>query len=659
MSIATDTASLGSRVVNPGARILLELPYSHEIIMVEHWESITTTQSMNGVSQASISLNNTGDRFFPDSFRDPYKTDEEHAEEQSELNRIGRGYEALIKDELFNEETTEREFLENFLDPFYIRKDLNEERRKDQDIDVDAWKEQFRKGSSRCLFQPMSRIWIDMMGRDRIWYGVFTGIVTSYNDSWTEGGARPMLDIVASDARRWLTLSPLQTGFQFLLPEQKTPADELLESDPELLGTALTLQNLLGDLEKNSPSDIMSLVVRAVQYMFGVGEDIRKQRNEDPNSDLNTQPTFYREDFWKGSTGKQGFFNARPALREGDDGQLVQDDLSLLRYQSLTPSDTYDEDTFSANPLFTRVAKVIQESYRNPKSFQVGGVLTEKTPASAYRVLVREQFQLFEKQYEVGMEILNKIAQVVMGYSFVDGMGNLLLEVPLFNEEPDYSSPSYGIRDNSRHHGFNYVIGGESFISHTLSESEEPILTFASVKRGYPYILNSAFGTDGIIEASYLTGYAKASRKDFRRYGLRQHLGQTVFWNASPQGKQLIAPDILKLLYMYAEAIRVRNSAHARSARFTFLQRPDFQLNRTVVYPRREVVGLITEVVNTITAGGTHTTTLNCEYVRPIGKRIIQPWKIFSLLNAEDIDDVDFDVGSNPWVPETEQGDLA
>lgn len=469
-----------------------------------------------------------------------------------------------------------------------LYKPLHQGRRKERQTDKLLY---LSERASKCLshfpimpFGLMNRVFIDFKGRDGKWYAAFSGFVTNVVERTTKSSGSSTIIVKCSGFRRLLSLTPFLTYKEAQLwPSQEWytvfEKKELEDKIKELMDKYKMNECLTNRFAGVQPRDIMLYILDVIHYIYnGEGK------------------TYWGNDnFWEKVSDYSAF--------KGSGKSHIRP----------------DEPSFG--------------DYISTKGFYIDELLGKDSDYKPYKQLVRDGFALFGAQMDSALKIFEYIASMVMGYVYIDAVGNLIYELPKYNHFPkiDYLESDEDQKDlkDQYFHGPNYIAHDDSLISWNIGESESPIMTKVMGTREFDLIT-----VDGALNTVLNNQHVLLSEDEQIRFGFRNFSTQTLFYGG--QLKKEMSKEVFK---KYLEAVLGRLNSSWKNMSITFNQRPDFLLNRTIVLLERETVGLITKIHHSFHVGDKLTSTVTCDYCRNIKEKIPEPWRVFEEKDPEITDE--------------------
>ena len=415
-------------------------------------------------------------------------------------------------------------------------------------------------------FSPQDLIWIDYRGRDGLWYPGFSGIITSSSESIVPGMS-PTVTLQAKDYRRILQYCPVVWGARNLSGKAKFDSF-LTDKQEQFLSSGTKLSEM-------SISKLFQYVLNTVEKLLHV-----------ETGEVNP---FFSNSFWLENE------SSFPEQRD-----LVKSEQFSKTRQYINPP----EEAYLKSPLAT--------------AWYDAMFYSEETENIAYKSMIRSKFGLYNTEFDFAGTILNKIAQASQSFVYVDAEGNIRHEYPRYGDLPTDSIDIGDVDDSGlTNHGANYYVaeGDASFLKFAMTDDETMVVanrvTFTA---GVHYLTLAETPTQ-----TALTAISQSDEKTMLKYGLRNASFSDVYLNEVPK---------MEAIQSYADALRSQLNSASRSFSVDLRQRPELQLNRTMVFLDRMAVGLITSMTDTFSPTAGHTRHVNCKFVYKVGdpNKPVYPW---------------------------------
>lgn len=547
-----------------------------ELLQFSQFESVNSNLSMSDTGSAGVMFSNPRLRFFRGILRPAWA--------RKQADEIEMLKDALAKFRQESHEDTELELAGDCAD-------------RDQLL-------AFR-------INPLDFIWIDYRGRDGMWYPGYSGMVTSVAES-IRARATTTLTVSAKDYRRVLSSIPIVTGLNNLAKLRK-------------LDTTLTevQEGTVGLTNIFSGMDAASIYATVIETVNGL---------------LNLKATDMQEGFW----AFRGVDDANGRIRGALPGDNLYHEPLDLFYGGKTDSgriQRYDNRPASPYayevPEFSLLGTKRNEDnpypstfYHNPLAWAFYDAMFRSGP-TIYQLLIRSQINPWAIETETGSGIFSKITQTTSSHIYVDQHGILRHEYPRYsgtpNLDPDPTARSIAFDDRGRKyedyltpcHGLNYWVSSRdaSFLDYKFSVDESEIAA-TQVRITQKYAMG-AINPGEVVELYNNTGSSVLGNADLLKYGLRKVEVQPFFV------KTVLTEAVLN---RYARAYQYMLNSRARSFTVNLQQRPDTQLNRTMVFSERGLVGLIMNITDSYSKAQGHTRMHSCRFARQAGERVPYPW---------------------------------
>lgn len=415
------------------------------------------------------------------------------------------------------------------------------------------------------MLSLMDPIFVDMLGRDGRWYGVFTGYVSSVSDNLSKSTANASVIVKCYDYSKLFAAAPV-----------------------------LTQEPLILDSE--------------YFQKWYAGRSKARQREIDQLRAEHTKSNAFKHIV--STMSLSGFFDFAIKVMEASYSQPLwtrarRADLSATEHRCIRSGDSV----------------VSSAEYEFPKRFIVdehfsSGEEDHRTVQKMFR-----DFNLMSIQYELLSNLLNSLIQTFFGYYYVDGLGNLYVELPKYEHLPLSSTPS-DFAQKDQHspylqyaHGPNYNIGDDSVQRWESGEQEEGMVTKVEGMLQEHYI---GTGSDLVDKIRHYNTVV-LSEAELVRYGFRVQKVPSLY-------VEHITDTMRALFKKYLQAALITLNAKTKNLNITFNQRPDLLLNRNLYLIERELFALITDISHTYVEGKELSTSVTCTHVRRAGESFKQPW---------------------------------
>lgn len=647
--------------------------------LLSNYVQVNWNREIGGMGRASIVLHNPDDRFFRKQYKRSFSPQ--------------------------SSETTTRQYLKDMLGKSmpYVR-EVNPDRYPgstnfqalrsfvtDSDIsnyvdflfNFDAWNQGEPSGKTSDLVDLglMQRITIEQEGQDGLWYPQFTGIVTGIEDI-LQRGESPTITVHCADYWRLLKLSEI-----FL---RAGPGIEFIANSIDLrlqqaglvnaVSPSLSLAGLNGIEILHLVLDIVNQSLCFIPFVFhqrgltGYSYDDEALRAQSITPDLlglDTSDYFAQEGFWY--------------IPFADRGKVVADYLGLpaLRRRATQIHDYGNADVLS--PIAPKVVVPDQTPGRkSADTFPVAEMystlradrnILSGTQGQAYQLLVERILAPYQSQRSPGDAIVKKVADATFFDVFFNGNGDLVYQIPKYNNFPgeyaptfrsrqmmvapqgrtdellaltglsgiasaaqaveipftdsaDYDFKKVGIYDYApapdnfamRYHGFNHVLTDLGHRGWRLASTEELLVTDVRVPAG-----SNIVQIGEIVTALAYTGRTKLDDADIRQL-------QGRFGHRAVEVQQIIIPDLYStdnataLLDAFAKGMLQQLNAKASSGTFVQSSRPDLDVGATALILERQRLYYMIGISGNYKVGGDVTTTFNLAFGHDIGTQIPSPW---------------------------------
>jgi len=416
----------------------------------------------------------------------------------------------------------------------------------------------------RCIFQPMDRVVILLSKRFKTekhpydFINVFTGIVNSVNDDYTENFSK--LTISGEDVTKWLRVTLANVNPSLL-------TEKMPDAGPD---TMRVWSHRFADME---PWEIIRLLI-----FGGLDSDSVKLRGV---GDFEYDPTIGPEtsilDVTKGlkeglvpttfdystsyvNEGTQDSINDAKATQSGI---VIRDDISQL-------------DKLFASP------KVHIQIPTEKKQYNTLGQLVT-TP---YKKFVKSSYDSYENEYKTHLDIIYELAKTTHFEFYADQNGDIWYHQPRFDNLHILTADIPEI----------YILQSEDIINQNFTESDEPIITSVLVVGQqdlvegdqYPFNMVNFYEDKGLI----------------LKYGRRMITLSHPFVRTSED------------CYYYAQSYLLRVLAERRTGSVTIVGRPEIRMAMPVYIPFRNIIYYVNSITHNFAYGETFTTTLGLTYGR-------------------------------------------
>lgn len=645
-------------MIETSARIYIQVRETGEIIQLDDFVSINTTQSIKGDSTASIVIVNKADKWYNfRSTKDRKQTDVAQLLANTytrplfkDINRaIAEKSKQVYKDAVRAEETGNVKYVTN----------------------SDALRE-MASLEEYLIFDLMYRVWVDFRGRDNLyemaappaaktsrprWYAGFTGIITTMNESYTAGresslivsaqnmlqlfrttkavtdrGFKPLMegvtDVKASYQAYTNSFSQFVDGgaiigFLATLVMRTFQSDEGTIYGGPKLWTLPEVEMVAKRGKGFIPSEKIGLAKEWINDILK--REYRGVSHRRPETGLAGMSS--SESFLSNLTMKDFYENGSLRVKKSD---IIR----FLTGPAVSAAVEHNDDN---------VMQYLQSSFLIDAMLRAQNT-TGDIDSNPYQQMIKNGFE-FESQRLSADNIMRAVANLMNYDVYFDAKGNLIYQKARYDDFPgqeadvDYDemneeSRGYAFIDgdgnpNSRlfyklgkgrfdrssglyFHGRNYIIGDESLMSWNISHNEHNVLTHVVVPQALNFLTISqalqAMGPAGTVSHPDLE----------RKFGTRMATGSALLTNTlNTQLAELLAEGILR-----------RSNATLESATVTLNTRPDLQLGRTMYLAERRRLYYITSITNRLVWGHEFRTTVEGAYGHHPTSPIGDPWSL-------------------------------
>lgn len=505
------------------------------------------------------------------------------------------------------------------------------------------------------VMSPQNILFIDLLAPDGRWYRSFTGIVSSLTikDSKTQ---TPVFTVNAKTPDRFFEYSYSVTGtenvggawtaeYRYLRTEKQSEKVTALLNRYGGLNTSQVIATALEDCNK-----------------FFLRKDIFQPTEISANKGTSGAPTNPSVDFryfkvdrifgW----GKKLLNDATALTGTPTDGTTNQTiKVSKLDFEGYKLTDNifrkkswrFDEqlnvakDFYPAKDVYSKTGFVSSDSSSDAEWLQVAMDNEYHVKTKPFQNLVRTSIALFQTEKMTIKEVLEQVKKTSLFCIYFDGDNILRIERPYFDihlgmprEElpPDYDE--------------RYIVSkvDKSYISHTYSENEAPIVTRLQIDAKFDWVPN----LEAEISTLAFSGKTESSPKTIGKFGDRYVTLNSIISNKF--GK-IGSSSVIEVLDSYCFAQKLMLSSQSKTFTLELDQRPDLQLNRNILFLDLGLYGLTKSISHTFNPQSNRIiTSVTCDYVRPVGYTLYNPWrkilkendtKNFTLQNWKDIPEID------------------
>lgn len=644
-------------MIDTSARIFIQVRETGEIIQLDDFVSISTTNSLRGESTASIDIVNKADKWYNfRSTKERKQTDVAQLLADSYNRPMFRDINRAIAEKTKEAMREAKRIVEKGGGVASVR-------------DSEAIQE-IASLEEYLIFDLMYRVWIDFRGRDNLyelaippssktarprWYAGFTGIITTMNESFNPG-RESMLNITGQSMAQFFRTTKAVTDKGF---------KPLMNSVADVTATYQAYTNSFSQFVDGGAIigfliDVVDKTFRATEGTIYPGpsfwkvpevEQVIKRGGKFVPNDKVGKAVEWISRILKREY--KGLSHRRP---EGGFAGMASDPNYL---NNLTLRDFYENSSLRVKKSdiirFLAWKTIYDGIVQNEPSimgylqsqFTIDEMIraqstTGDVDSSPYQQMIKNSFQ-FESQRLNADVIMRAVADLMNYHVYFDAMGNLIYQKARYDDFPgqeaevDYDEAVEGNRghafidgdgnqnsllyqklgkgryDRSKglfYHGRNYLIGDESLLGWQITHDERNVLTHVAVPVSLNFIT-----LPQAIQALGIAG--TVSHPDLeRKFGTRMVTGPAIITNTL--NKQLA--EVL------AEGILRRSNNTLESASLTFNTRPDLQLGRTMYLMERRRLYYITSIQNRILWGQEFKTVVRGEYGHHPTSPIGDPW---------------------------------
>ena len=461
-------------------------------------------------------------------------------------------------------------------------------------------------------FSLQNLVWIEYLSKDGDWIRKFTGVLTSITES-VKPDQTPELTLYFQTFDRFLEYSQVVTGLKNLGSSRAT---EIISTQ----GQQATISSV-GRYSGKKFSEIVVDVFRVtnnfflrqsdgkhdyryykVKDIFGFGQDLSTHVYDEVTRTYKYVKSDSTSDELQ--IGERGYPINSPKFSQKK--IPFNQPIEISDYYPgidaiITNSTTLEQTQASVHTSKELCEVVMAEEYYND--------------ARPYQNLVRTHLGLFNTDKMSPKEILNEIKKTVLCYIYCDGDGTIKIERPYYDihlGSDEMLPPDFDLR---------YVISTKdaSFLSYEHESSESKIVTRVEMQGQQDFI--NDLGSD--VNALIMQGFSNSSLKVISKFGER-----IVSLKAIPNQGFKMSDFKTDILNSYCFCQKLLFNTDSETISFTLKQRPDLQLNRPMMFLDRGITFLIHTLTESYNAKeGIHYTTVRGKYVRPVGFRLINPWR--------------------------------
>lgn len=524
----------------------------------------------------------------------------------------------------------------------------------------------------------MQRIYVDVLGQDGKWYAGFTGIVTGFSDSFVAGESATV-QLICKDYWRLLALNtlsikqglhPIEENIVFERQQELSYSNyvrsnifegvkgqDIVKEIVDLTQLSLCWDAYVEILTKRNRNDIVT--PRELKEVLGYNPQIKLS---DKGGVLTVKDFFSREKFL-GGVGDYEFtdneYLGGDHLRVVNEAQIRwRDGGPSLAAQAKKPGEGIDD----GDAVGQLTGSILVDKY-----------VREGVQAQVYRRVIDNVLAPYQIQRATGDSILRKVAEATHFDIFFDPNGNLIYQIPKFNNFPGQFRVDFGRKkvnlntslsssvtrtepvysqDNEKGtwasgeydyspdpdlfawkgHGFNYAVTDISLIDWNFSFSEESLLTGLRVPAGLDWVT-----TDEVIGARFLLGLTKLDEVVPNPFGVGNTVRdlQARFGARIQETAQIIIPDIFQyvtrqlsneILNAFALASLNMLNSQADIGKVKLSNRADFVIGNNVWLVERQKLYYLQGTSMSIRTDGPMETTLDLGFGHDIAHRVTNPW---------------------------------
>lgn len=459
-------------------------------------------------------------------------------------------------------------------------------------------------------FSLQNLVWIEYLSKDGDWIRKFTGVLTSISEG-TKPDQTPEVTLHFQTFDRFLEYSQIVTGLKNLGSARAT---DIISTQ----GQNATISSV-GRYSGKKFSEIVVDVFRITNNFF------LRQSEE---------------------TGDYRYYKVKDIFGFGQD-------LNTMIYDEITKTYKYSKTDSTSNELQIgergypiNSPKFSQKKIPFDQPIQISDyypgidlILTDSTSQEQvnrvesrelceivmadeyyndtrpYQNLVRSHLGLFNTDKMTPKEILNEIKKTVLCYIYCDGDGTIKIERPYYDIHLGLNEPLPPDFDT------RYVISTKdvSFLGYDHEISESKIVTRVEMQGQQDFV--NDLGSD--VNALIMKGFSNSSYKVISKFGER-----IVSLKAIPNQGFKMSEFKTDILNSYCFCQKLLFNTDSETLTFSLKQRPDLQLNRPMMFLDRGLTFLIYSLSESFNPKeGVHYTTVRGKYVRPVGFRLINPWR--------------------------------
>jgi hypothetical protein len=667
---------------------------------LDHWVQVSVKRDHTGASTASIGLANTNDRFFSRSYsRKPRlgsKTDDYFSDVLNRTLKYVNPINPIRQPTKYDPDGNAYTFvtdedISRYVDFLYdfsgvsVRGEDNTKSDRDfnqtigPDEPVNRYSKQHHDADLVDL-GLMQRVVIDARGPDGEWYAWFTGLVTGIEDTYRAKEV-PVVLIQCKDYMRLLQLSEIVLRAGVGADHIATSVELRLQlKESERVTPSTFLADMTGPQILHYVLDLVNQTYAWLPYaMNQLGLGGYQFDNAALKAAGTTVPgKLSREDFWH----DYGFWYV-PFHRKHP--------TITPTYLGAAPLRRYVESYHQYGPRSIEGAAQVVTTPGKPSGFLnefpvaalnstllVDANIQSGRQGRAYQIMLENILGLYQIDKTTADQIVRKVADASFYDVFFDGNGNLVYQIPKYNNLPgDYAvefkstrrvsplvsnaselprsgnyievpetnrvkygdsmqpggkfehfdfAPEPDTDQNSsdnfawRYHGYNYILTDVGVRSWRITSNDEVIMTDVEVPAGFQ--LNLAYSPT-------LTAIAMTGRTPLDEV---RHL-QARFGHRYVKTQQMVLPkeyngeaSIQELLNAFALAVLQQLNGKAVTGQIEMSCRPDLDVGLTVLLLERQHLFYVTGLEHTVRYGKDASTVLHLGYGHDIGTQIPNPW---------------------------------
>jgi len=396
-------------------------------------------------------------------------------------------------------------------------------------------------------FTVYQRVWIvseSYIGEDRDKkYNIWSGIISGFNETSSETGIT--FTVLVSGLSRFLDLTNIYENYRIT-----AFTGDLIEKYIQELNDSLYSKFIGTQLLTKLPVVSYALLPVFLANFYYTAKGNKKDYgigSRDPFlSDAVPDKDFFLQDaLWLLNVDES---NCWDAIIDGHEGALFGKRGGQAYLSEIVPRLFNGEQVYvyELTPS-VYVDPLIIEVFNNPE-------------INVMNVLLQQAFNLIDETAMTGKDLLTKVAQNIMGVSYEDDFGNIILEISKvwsapenpdgFVVTPEYRNDSI-LKDVG--HNRDYVIPDSWWFSHTKGFNESNLVTHVEVPSGFDY----GILPDEYVLRTRLTGRTSSTEQEIlrlqRRYGVRSLVTSNIALAGMSLGKD--HDDYIESLNTFAKAV--------------------------------------------------------------------------------------------------------